>query len=283
MLTSAAGLTERDLDAIADLERRVVAADGGRLKLEWGTLRSRSGERVDDLLWWEQEQLRGFLGLYRFGSATLELAGMVDPLVRRRGIGSALLRSASGLAEARGCAELLIVAPRSTPAGRGFAIASGATLAHSEHYMELRGTPADTPRDPDITVRPATVADEAGVRRVVAAAFGDDPSDVSVPLSDRADRQLVVERAGAVVGALRLSPRARDATGIYGFAVDPGYQGRGIGREALRRVSRQVRDEGAERVTLEVATTNERALGLYTSVGFERVATEDYYLLSLRR
>ena len=30
----------------------------------------------------------------------------------------------------------------------------------------------------------------------------------------------------------------------------------------------QLRDEGAERVTLEVATDNDNALGLYESVGF---------------
>ena len=35
MVNLCAGLSPATLDAIADLERRVVAADGGRLKLEW--------------------------------------------------------------------------------------------------------------------------------------------------------------------------------------------------------------------------------------------------------
>jgi ribosomal protein S18 acetylase RimI-like enzyme len=34
------------------------------------------------------------------------------------------------------------------------------------------------------------------------------------------------------------------------------------------------------RVGLEVAVENERALGLYTSIGFRPVTTEDYYALS---
>lgn len=55
-------LTDRSLAAVADLERRVLAVDGGRLKLEWPTLCSRAGDRVEDLMWWKGERLVGFLG-----------------------------------------------------------------------------------------------------------------------------------------------------------------------------------------------------------------------------
>jgi hypothetical protein len=36
VLEQAAGLSSRALDAIAELERQVIEADGSRLKLEWG-------------------------------------------------------------------------------------------------------------------------------------------------------------------------------------------------------------------------------------------------------
>ena len=54
-------------DALADLERRTVDADGGRLKLEWGALNGQSGDDVHDVLWWEGQRLLGFVGLYSFG------------------------------------------------------------------------------------------------------------------------------------------------------------------------------------------------------------------------
>lgn len=63
VLEQAFGLGSPELQAIADLEQVVVDGDGGRLKLEWGTLRARSGDRVEDLLWWERGQLLGFVGL----------------------------------------------------------------------------------------------------------------------------------------------------------------------------------------------------------------------------
>ena len=43
------GLTETDLTEIADLEQRVTAHDSGRLKFEYGSLRERTGERLDAL------------------------------------------------------------------------------------------------------------------------------------------------------------------------------------------------------------------------------------------
>ncbi|WP_342668315.1 hypothetical protein [Actinoplanes subtropicus] len=43
---------------------------------------------------------------------------------------------------------------------------------------------------------------------------------------------------------------------------------------------RSARDGGAGTVHLEVATDNDRALHLYTSLGFEPVITEDYYAVS---
>jgi hypothetical protein len=45
VVEQAFGLTSGALQAIAELERQVVEADGGRLKLEWDNLRGRSGDR----------------------------------------------------------------------------------------------------------------------------------------------------------------------------------------------------------------------------------------------
>ena len=99
------------MGAIAELERQVIEADGGRLKLEWGRLRRRSGRRVEDLLWSEDGRLLGFLGFYGFGSS-LELTGMVAPYARRRGVGPALLDDAVPLCRGLGYRKALLIVPR---------------------------------------------------------------------------------------------------------------------------------------------------------------------------
>lgn len=76
-------------------------------------------------------------------------------------------------------------------------------------------------------------------------------------------------------------PRAGGDAGIYGFVVDPPSQGRGFGREALRQACVQLRAESAQRIGLEVAVENDRALRVYSSVGFTPVSTEDYYRMAV--
>ncbi len=279
-LQEASGLTGEELEAIAGLERRVVDHDGGRLKLEWGVLHQRPRTDVNDLLVWDGSVLAGFCGIYDFGSQP-ELAGAVDPAYRRRGIGTSLLGRALALVAGRGRRTVLLVAPRATDAGRRFAEAKGATFDHAEHHMELdggRGEPRRQRTSPtEISIRPATDADRAAVAAILADGFGegafaDDP--------DLGDLTFVVEHGTAVVGTLRLSIEAQTA-GIYGFAVRSDMRGRGIGRAALYEACLEARRRGVGTVTLEVDVDNDHALGLYTSVGFERRTTEDYFRLTV--
>jgi ribosomal protein S18 acetylase RimI-like enzyme len=282
MLELARGLSDGDLRALAELERRVLEVDGGRLKLEWGALRGRDGDRVEDLLWWEDDRLSGFLGLYAFGDrdATVEIAGMVDPPARRRGIATELLDAALPICRARGHERALLVTPRGSVAGREFALGRRAVLEHSEHALVLVEEPTDGPADPQVTLRAATLADISELTRLLDAAFGSPSLDLAARLGEDSSRTLVVERAGVAVGTIRVT-RDRDTCGIYGFAVDPAWQGLGIGRDVLRRLCRELRAEGIQRIGLEVAVENDHALRLYTSLGFTRTTTEDYYELPL--
>jgi ribosomal protein S18 acetylase RimI-like enzyme len=275
MLELARGLTDSTLSAVSELEQRVVAADGGRLKLEWRSLRSRTGREVQDLLWWQEDRLAGFLGLYVHGPPAVELAGMVDPESRRRGIATALLDAAVPICRERGHHPVLLIVPRSSAAGRELALSRGADLDHSEHALVLTGAPADGATDPAIAVRPATTADAPEIMRLLAAGFGEPAHDI--PDSD-IPGWLVVEGQGNRVGALAVTSH-EDTGFVHGFVIDPPRQGQGIGRDVLRRVCRDLRERGATRVALEVAVENDRALGLYTSLGFEPVTTEDYYSL----
>ncbi len=276
----ARGLTGPQLDAIADLERRVVAHDGGRLKLEWGVLRERPAGEVNDLLTWRDDTLVGFCGIYHF-AGELELAGAVDPDRRRTGIGSSLLSLALGHVARRGASRALLVAPAATGSGRRFALAKGATLDHSEHHLELDGPPRG-PLEPrastaGLRVRPARDnADGEAIAPILRAAFGEHAAYAGQTGSS--DLALVVERDGEVVGTLRLDLSGEPA-GIYGLAVRPDVRRQGIGRAVLHEACLEARRHGAQAVSLEVEADNDHALGLYTSVGFELRATEDYFAL----
>jgi ribosomal protein S18 acetylase RimI-like enzyme len=278
MLQQAQGLTDSALEAIAGLERRVVAADGGRLKLEWSTLRSRPTDAVRDLLWWEDDRLLGFLGIYGFNWRHLELTGMVDPDARRRGIATALLAAALPVCREQNKDRLLMVVPRTSPGGRGFALGAGMTYEHSEHALTLRRRPDGTAGS-EISLRTASTGDIPSLAELYLDGFGDAHVDPA-RLDGERSRTLMIELAGETVGTLALALEG-ERSAIYGFVLGARQRGMGIGREVLRRVCQEQFDHGAERVDLEVEVENDRALGLYTSVGFEPVITEDYYELVL--
>jgi ribosomal protein S18 acetylase RimI-like enzyme len=262
------------LQAIAELERQVVDADGGRLKLEWETLRGRSGDRIEDLLWWEGDRLLGFLGIYTFGESP-ELAGMVAPDARGRGIGTALLDAAVPLCRERSDRLPLLVVPRQSRAGRRLALGRGGTLDHSEHHLVLFDQPGNGADNSEISLRPATESDVPLVLALLERGFGwSGPDD----LGDRLQRTALVELRGDVVGTLFLE-RDDEEGSIFGFAIEPSLQGRGIGRAALGKACEQLRADGARCISLDVDVANDRALGLYTSIGFTPITTEDYFAL----
>ena len=280
MLEQAHGLTDAALEAIADLERRVLATDGGRLKLEWATLRTPPTDDVRALLWSEHDRLLGFLGIYSFGWPTLELTGMVDPQQRRRGIGRALLEAALPICRARGCERLLLVVPRVSLAGRELAASLGATHDHSEHALTLSKRPAGTSADPALHLREATTADVPTLTRLFLDGFGEAHAGGDRPLVDRRTTTLMINRGDETIGTLTVT-RDGACGRVYGFVVGSEWRGRGVGREALQSACRELFDAGMDKVELEVEVANDRALGLYTAVGFEPVATEDYYALRL--
>jgi ribosomal protein S18 acetylase RimI-like enzyme len=273
-------LSRRQLEALATLESRVVSADGGRLKLEWGVLRDRPPGAVRDFLWLEDERALGFVGLYAFGSSRIEIAGMVDPDARRRGIATALLEAAMPSCHAHGGRSVLLIVPRQSAGGHALARNRGATLEHSEHAMILEERPQDGPADPRIRIRSATRDDFEELSELLMSGFGHPAYHPHEFDRIGRSRTVIVELGRVTVGTVRLTLEGLRG-GVYGFTIAPELRGRGIGRDVLRRVTTGLFDAGATTVALEVAVENDHALGLYQSLGFRQVSTEDYYELTV--
>ena len=88
-----------------------------------------------------------------------------------------------------------------------------------------------------------------------------------------------------VAGYVRLAPAtplaaSRHVLMINGIAVDPGIQGRGVGRALLAAAIREARERGARRLTLRTLAHNESARRLYESAGFvvEGVLHGEFFL-----
>ncbi|HUW54688.1 MAG TPA: ribosomal protein S18-alanine N-acetyltransferase [Rhodanobacter sp.] len=81
---------------------------------------------------------------------------------------------------------------------------------------------------------------------------------------------------GMVAGYGILSMGAGEAH-VLNICIGPAYRGKGLGRHLLRRLLDIARWNGAERVFLEVRTSNPLAKALYESVGFKEIGRRPRY------
>ena len=71
--------------------------------------------------------------------------------------------------------------------------------------------------------------------------------------------------------------RTKPLLNIHDIAVSPAARGQGIGRKLLQAVESEARALGCCKVTLEVRSDNQRAMGLYRSVGFKSTEPETFF------
>jgi ribosomal protein S18 acetylase RimI-like enzyme len=135
----------------------------------------------------------------------------------------------------------------------------------------------------DLTVRPATAADDAALRALDATAWDPGTGFPSVQAQRRptffsADddpaRTLVAVRDGVLVGYVRTRPPTplpenAHVWGIEGFAVLPAERGRGTGAMLLDALARHAAAAGIAKLSLRVLSTNQRAQRLYARAGYE--------------
>jgi putative acetyltransferase len=106
-------------------------------------------------------------------------------------------------------------------------------------------------------VRPATEADYAAIRAVETAAFGQ-PDEAGMVEASRAEggvlAELVEERDGRVVGHILMNRMTvsppRLMAGLAPVAVDPAFQGQGIGDALCRAGIEAARTAGAAAVVV---------------------------------
>ncbi len=218
------------------------------------------------------------------GDSSTELA--VHPDHRRRGHGLALLDAAVAVDPA----------PRvwsygGHPAAAALADRVGLVVVR-ELWRMSRDLPLDATADPpgsvelppDVTVRQfAPGADESAWLAVNSRAFAGHGEQGRLTLADLQAREatdwfdpagfFLAERAGELVGFhwTKVHPGDGESPGtgeIYVLAVDPGFDGRGLGRALARIGLRHLAALGLPTVSLYVDGHNGSAVRVYQRLGF---------------
>jgi L-amino acid N-acyltransferase YncA len=139
-----------------------------------------------------------------------------------------------------------------------------------------------------LTIRPATEQDWAAIHTIIEQVVREGET-YAYPMSMSSDaaRELwmeqppgltvVAERDGAIVGTAKMGPNRPghgDHIGTASFMVDATARGAGVGRQLGEYVIDWHRRQGFEGIQFNaVVASNEGAVRLWTSLGFEIIGT----------
>ena len=276
-------LTEAEATAIEQLITTCNIYEGIHMRIDVGALLQRPGNEVDDFLYYEDGILVGYLYVEGWGSRDREIAGMVHPDYRRRGIFSSLLAAAQDECRQRDVQKLILVCEHFSKSGLAFIHAIKAQHEYSEHEMVL-GTFRERQKIHNgLHVRQANKKDLSAIVSILATDSGNVESInqwVAKLFEEPTSRFYLATLNEKPLGCLRMDFMS-DQVGIYAFEVRPGYRGLGYGRQILEEAIRTIRSESQKRIMLDVETDNTNAIGLYLSCGFEIKTTYDYYNLNI--
>jgi L-amino acid N-acyltransferase YncA len=138
-----------------------------------------------------------------------------------------------------------------------------------------------------MNIRSATEADFDAMWPIFRAVVATGTTYVFDPETPREDafaywfgpgvRSYVAEDAGRVVGMYKIIPNQRDLgshVANASFMVDPGFGGRGVGREMGLHCLQEAREAGFLAMQFNfVVSTNETAVALWKKLGFAIVGT----------
>lgn len=269
-------LTSTQLQDIKDLQNVCEDFEDINLKLNWEMLKKRKNDQ-DDFLLYREDRLIGFLGIYGFGDS-YEICGMIHPHFRRQHMFQELFQKALHSLKSRPVNTLLLNVPGSSTSGKGFISHCEAVYDFTEYEMKWNKQELVSNSDSVII----KTADEQDIKTIIdldETCFGivrsDAESYTKRIFEESREGNLMIIHDEKVIGKIRVQ-RTDNKSFIYGFAVFPSFQGKGIGRKALSQVVMQ-ESKWTDDIYLDVAAANSKALNLYKSSGFQTFYSQEYY------
>lgn len=233
-------------------------------------------------LYYEKEQLLGFLSVYFFYDDAVEIAVLIHPEARRKGIAKQLLRHILPLIQEHNYTKVIFSSP--THLNDRWLSAQGFSYRHSEYYMERHNlTPLLDPKK-QLTFRTATKQDIPQLCSLDEACFHKTREELEPRfqhiLSDRDYQIILAFKQNQLIGKAHLRWQKHGAT-FSDIAVFPEKQGHGLGTALITHCINYALSEGKPNLNLDVETHNQKALNLYTRLGFLTQNACDYWIIDI--
>lgn len=277
-------LTKEELEQIDQLAGLCNQLENIQLKLNRDMLRNRPENETNDFLYYQDDQLVGFLGIYSFRSTEAEVSGMIHPDYRQQGIFRTLIQEAVQECRQRKVPKIIFIVHNRSESGKRLMKALDVPYSFSEYWMEYQPESQGIAVSKEITLHKATVADVETLVQLNVSGFSMTEEDsrgyVTSAMNSQTDDTYIASLNGEPIAKISIQLEGGNGF-IFGFCVAPEFRGRGYGRQILQQTIDRLLLQKPSRIALEVAVENMNALTLYESCGFQQTGANDYYELIL--
>lgn len=282
MLVSNQQLTETQLHAVTALAACCQLTDSGLPHLYEHLLKQKRSSN-NNVLFYRNDDLLGFLSVYFFYDDACEISLMVTPSHRRQGIARILLTHILPLLYSKQMQKVIFSMTASTQ--NDWLKHLGLSYLQSDYKME-RHSYKPILYEPQLLIRKAEEMDIPSLRLLDSQCFpSQETSSVerfNHIMQEHEYTILVAIREGAIVGKAHIRWQT-DGAVFSDIAITPTLQKKGLGGELLSYCINHSLEEGANRLHLDVEATNSNALSIYLRHGFKTVNQHDYWQTSIKQ
>ena len=225
--------------------------------------------RACHLFYYHENQLIGFLSPYFFYDDACEITLMVAPKARRKGIATLMLQEALSRIQSSQLKTLIFSAPHHL--NDHWLPDKGFCYQESEYQMELQLQGPVIEPQRGLLIRPATTADHSALCAIDRACFSQAGVETEArfhELLQAPNYQLVIaQKEQELIGKMHIAWQANNAR-FSDIAILPEHQGQGFAKAMLSHCINQCWVTHHPIIHLDVETTNQSALKLYTRLGF---------------
>lgn len=280
-------IDHNDYKNIKSLENTCLAHDKTSLKLELdyklsnGKLNGMDLVNINEFMYFNNDELIGYLGICDFGGEEIEVNGMVHPEYRMMGVFKKLFSLAHDEWKKRKSSSMLLLSDHDSSAGIEFIKTVCDVYAHSEYDMLLNNHKFQGNNYNRLKLRKVTKDDASEISRQNSIYFNMEfieEDNIETDGGIYKNITYMAENKDGAIGKVRIEINNKQG-GIYGLGVLPEYRGLGYGREILSLAIEELMKNNAESIFLQVLTDNKNALNLYKSCGFEERYTMDYFII----
>lgn len=283
--TKLSRLHKTDLKAIKNLLDRCLQQDEFRIKLYWNILQNRLTQELNDLFYFVDGNLVGYLSLFTFDCDEAEVSVMVHPKYRHQGIYKKLIAEALLELQQRRISKCLYICPQGSRIDENYLKRFQAEYVFSQ--VEMRATEIPTfPQLPDVQLRLGELSDLPLIAKIGMLGFNASFDEALQRFSENMREKnrrvwLLSTEKHQNIGKIHVRYDDNRTAFLHDLCILPEYRGNRYALAMILKTMQMLRQSGQGVFMLDVECNNTGALKLYEMCGFKKISAYNFWRIPL--